>query len=127
VPVVYPDEFGTIVQATDLMTTARAATERLGITLPGDALARLGALDKVALLGAIKARRDLIGFLDERSYDDGDGSRAAWQVLWDGMRQWDNRSWDWEQIAAGTALVSVCCPVVEEREAMVLARGSTGH
>jgi len=48
-------------------------------------------------------------------------------VLWDGMRSWDNRNWDWQTLATGVALAGMFCPAVEEREAAVLARGSTTH
>jgi hypothetical protein len=43
------------------------------------------------------------------------------------MRQWDNRQWDWAEIGAGTALAYLYAPVVEEQEAVILARGSTAH
>lgn len=128
VPVVHSDEFGAILMQADLAAIAGEAIERLGLPpLPAGALARLAALDKPALIDAIKAQRDLIGFLDKRDYDDGAEARAAWQVLWDGMRQWDNRVWDWPQIATGVALVDLFCSPVEERAAVVLAHGSTTH
>jgi hypothetical protein len=128
VPVVYPDEFGTIIAAADLSVLARDAAGRLGLTLDHEALARLSALDTGELVDAIKATRDLIGFLDRRGYDAASAlSRATWEILWDGMRQWDNRQWDWAEIAAGTALAYLYAPAVEEQEAVVLARGSTAH
>jgi hypothetical protein len=129
VPVVYPDEFGAILKGADVAAVARDAVARLSLpALSDDVTGRLAQLDKEGLVAAIKARRDLIGFLDQRGYDAGSNDcRAAWEVLWDGMRHWDNRQWDWAEIAAGTALADLACPLVEEREAVVLARGSTGH
>lgn len=127
-PVVYPDEFGAILMGADVTAIAGAAIARLGLaSLPESALARLAALDKAALIDALKARRDLIGFLDAHDYDDGAEARAAWRVLWDGMSQWDNRAWNWPQIAAATAMVDLFCPPVEQHEAVVLAHGSTAH
>lgn len=128
VPVVYPDEFGAILAGADLVALARDSAERLGLSLDQDVVTRLSGVDKGQLVAAIKARRDLIGFLDQRGYDDDSaGSHAAWEVLWDGMRDWNNRQWDWPRIGAGTALAQLYCPVVEEREAVVLGRGSTSH
>lgn len=128
VPVVYPDEFGRIVGGADLAAIATDAAGRLGLALDHEALARLAGLDKAALTDAVKATRDLIGFLDRRGYDnDSPSSRAAWEILWDGMREWDNRAWDWAEIGAGTALAYLFCPTVEEQDAAILARGSTAH
>ena len=127
-PVVYPDEFGAILARADLAAIAGEAIARLGLPpLSEGALARLAGLDKAALIDALKAKRDLIGFLDAHDYDDGAEARAAWGVLWDGMSRWDNRAWNWQQIAAATAMVDLFCPPVEQREAVVLARGSTAH
>lgn len=129
VPVVYPDTLGEILLQADVPAILAGAQERLGLpVLDAESQARLGALDKPALIAQIKSRRDLIGFLDHLGYDDAAaGARAAWEVLWDGMRAWDNRSWDWQTVAAGTALASLFCPTVQERETTVLARGSTSH
>ena len=129
VPVVYPDEFGAILKDADLGATAARAVARLGLpALRESALARLSSLDKAGLVDDVKATRDLIGFLDRRGYDNaGAESRAAWELLWDGMRDWDNGKWDWPQIAAGTALADLFCPPVEEPERVVIARGSTAH
>lgn len=129
VPVVYPDKFGAILQDADVAAIARDAVTRLGLPPLAEGIAaRLAALNKQALIDEVKANRDLIGFLNKRGYDNTSAeSRAAWEVLWDGMRAWDNRSWDWPEIAAGTALAELWCPLVEEREAVVIARGSTGH
>lgn len=128
VPVVYPDEFGAIVREANLSEVASGAAGRLGLALDHEALARLAALDTAELIDAIKSTRDLIGFLDRRGYDaDSATSRATWEILWDGMRNWDNRQWDWAEIGAGTALAYLFGSVVEEQEATILARGSTAH
>ena len=129
VPVVYPDEFGAILKDADLVAIARDAVARLGLpALNESALARLSGLDKAKLIDDVMATRDLIGFLDRRGYDNASAeSRAAWELLWDGMRDWDNGKWDWPQIAAGTALANLFCPRVEEPARVVIARGSTAH
>ncbi|HZS86096.1 MAG TPA: hypothetical protein VFE42_01225 [Chloroflexota bacterium] len=130
VPIVYPDEFGAILNDTDVVATARDTVARLGLPALSDAaLSRLGALDKKDLLEArIKGNRDLIGYLDKRDYDnDSAESLAAWSVLWDAMRNWDNRQWDWKVFAAGVALIDLFCPVVVEAEQVVLAQGSVAH
>ena len=129
VPVVYPDEFGAILKDADLVAIARDAVARLGLpALNESAQARLSGLDKARLIDDVKATRDLIGFLDRRGYDNASAeSRAAWELLWDGMRDWDNGKWDWPQIAAGTALANLFCPRVEEPARVVIARGSTAH
>ena len=130
VPIVYPDEFGAILNDTDVVATARDTVARLGLSPLSDAaLSRLGALDKKDLLEArIKGNRDLIGYLDKRDYDnDSAASLAVWSVLWDAMRSWDNRQWDWKVFAAGVALIDLFCPVVVESEQVVLAQGSVAH
>lgn len=129
-PVVYPDQFGAILNETDVPATARDAAARLGLpALSQAALARLANLDKQGLLdNEVKANRDLFGFLDRRGYDNRSAeSYAAWAVLWDGMAHWDNTKWDWKVLATGVALASLFCPLVEEREQIVIGRGSTGH
>ena len=129
VPVVNPDNFGDILGAADVVAIAHDAVRRLGLpALSENVLERLGALDEKGFIAhQIKGNRDLIGYLDNRGYDDSPGSLAAWTVLWDGMRDWDNRKWDWAEIATGAALASLCCPLVEEYEQIVLAHGSTAH
>jgi hypothetical protein len=129
VPIVDPDRFGAILHGADIPAIAGEVAARLDLP-PLDAAdqARLAGLDKPAVMAALKAKRDLIGFLSNESYaEDSAGSRAAWEVLWDGMRPWDNRAWDWPRIAAGTALAALFCPPVEEQQAVVIARGSTAH
>ena len=130
VPIVYPDEFGAILQAAGVPAVARDMVAQLGLpTLSEAAQARLANLDKQGLVdNDVKANRDLMGFLDRRSYDDASAeSYAAWAVLWEGIRQWDNRQWDWNTVATGVALVALFCPVVEQREAVVIGHGSTAH
>jgi hypothetical protein len=130
VPIVYPDEFGAILNDTDVVATARDAVASLGLPAFGETtLSRLGALDKKDLLEAhIKGNRDLIGYLDKRDYDsDSAESGAAWAVLWEAIRNWDNRQWDWKVFAAGVALIDLCCPTVAEAERVVLAQGSVAH
>jgi len=129
VPVVYPDEFGAILKDADPVAMARDAVTHLGLpALSESALARLAGLDKARLVDDVKATRDLIGFLDRWGYDNASAeSRAAWDLLWDGMRDWDNGKWNWPEIATGTALAALYCPPVEEPERVVIAHGSTGH
>lgn len=128
-PIVYPDDFGAILKAADVPAVARDVLARLGLpTLSEAAQAGLANLDKQALIDRdVKGNRDLIGFLDRRNYDASAESYAAWAVLWDGIHHWDNRQWDWNTVAAGVALVALFCPLVEEREAVVIGHGSTAH
>lgn len=130
VPVVDPDEFGATLLAADTAAVARDAAARAGLPpLSDGAVSRLANLDRQRLIDQdIKGNRDLFGFLDKRGYDDASPeSYAAWAIAWDGMRHWDNLQWSWPTIAVGVALIDQFCPVIQEYEQVVLARGSTGH
>ncbi len=130
VPVVYPDELGKVLQQADLSAVARESAARLGLAeLSQSAQSGLAGLDKALFIAEhIKGHRDLIGFLDRRGYDNASGdSYAAWAILWDGMKNWDNRKWDWAEVATASVLVSLCCPEVEQREPVIVGHGSTAH